>query len=145
MFKFAPPPLSTDGEASHPGPRLRRRGPRSEEATARRLSRNIERNFQTRAAANIKNGQIISVKSQDPNSANLSRLKPSNDPGIAAIDLQLKPLEPPKKRHKIENRKLPKPVFKEEMLSEGTLTTSKLHRRRSDKPWSVATKEGAKV
>jgi hypothetical protein len=35
----SPPPESTDGEAANPGPRLRRRGPRSDEARLRRRNR----------------------------------------------------------------------------------------------------------
>ena len=41
--KHSPPPTETDGEASQPGPRLRRRGPRSREAQDRRLHRNQAR------------------------------------------------------------------------------------------------------
>ena len=39
QFDWAPKPSSTDGEAENPGPRLRRRGPRSDTAKARRLGR----------------------------------------------------------------------------------------------------------
>ena len=35
----SPAPVETDGEASNPGPRLRRRGPRSREAVLRRRAR----------------------------------------------------------------------------------------------------------
>ena len=38
-----PEPQTTDGEAANPGPRLRRRGPRSAEARERRLQRSIDR------------------------------------------------------------------------------------------------------
>jgi hypothetical protein len=41
--KFSPTPENTDGEAAVPGPRLRRRGPRSVEARAKRLEWNQKR------------------------------------------------------------------------------------------------------
>ena len=38
-MNHAPSPAATDGEAANPGPRLRRRGPRSWQALANRRSR----------------------------------------------------------------------------------------------------------
>ena len=38
-MSHSPGPVATDGEAANPGPRLRRRGPRSAEARARRALR----------------------------------------------------------------------------------------------------------
>ena len=40
QIDFSPIPETTDGEAATPGPRLRRRGPRSVESRAKRLERN---------------------------------------------------------------------------------------------------------
>ena len=44
-FCFAPAPEETDGEASNPGPRQRRRGPRSADAKERRPERSSAQVF----------------------------------------------------------------------------------------------------
>ena len=41
--EFGPSTIETDGEASHPGPRMRKRGPRSQAASALRLDRRSRR------------------------------------------------------------------------------------------------------
>ena len=40
-MSFAPSPVATDGEAANPGPRMRRRGPRSESSRRQRLGRHV--------------------------------------------------------------------------------------------------------
>ena len=58
----SPPASNTDGEASQPGPRLRRRGPRSEEARGRRLHRNLCRHARSKST----DSHDLSVFSSQP-------------------------------------------------------------------------------
>ena len=68
-INFAPAPSETDGEASNPGHRLRRRGPRSDEAEARRYISRIQKQTLSEQSQEERRG---SEKSQD--TKNLSGL-----------------------------------------------------------------------
>jgi hypothetical protein len=106
---FSPGPEATDGEASNPGPRLRKRGPRSEEA--------LERHRRARSSI-VASGRTSDLdrfihsldempsKVTSPDDAEDLRFTKSDTPNEAA---ELVPV-PPKKRQKIEKRKVPKVV-----------------------------------
>ena len=57
---FAPGSVETDGEASNPGPRLRRRGARSEAGREKILSYNITRSLLTSAKVALAEGNLKS-------------------------------------------------------------------------------------
>ena len=109
---FAPPPEQTDGGASHPSDRLRRRGPRSEESMYYRYTRNCSKTVTTSIGSEKSQREEGSETSQSDPNHNLSASQPltqtRNPQAIRALDLDSNSdftnEEPARKRFKIVNQ-----------------------------------------
>ena len=87
-MSFTPSPIETDGQAKNPGPRLRRRGPRSQEAVERRYLRNLASDEQRAARVFQPESQHFFETSQGSQYRDIGFMEAVSPLGMEAIHIR---------------------------------------------------------